>query len=176
MTYLDRTVGDPLAFFHVQVICPIQKRKINLVVPGFWRYLKMLFTVQPLRSAVFNHLPRICNRSSISSHYNLLFYQTSPLLRRFNFLAYLTPTLTGSFTSLPRYVLLCFPLVPACWRSVSSFFTSSRKIILGTFVLAFIIFLGLFAREILGGMKKTLFLRGNQILRGTSIFNWKRRS
>ena len=27
----------------------------------------------------------------------------------FNLLAYLVPTFSGSFTSLPRYVLVCFP-------------------------------------------------------------------
>ena len=63
----------------------------------------------------------------------------------FNFLAYLTPTLTGSFTSLPRYVLLCFPSFLLVGEVLARS-SLARKIILGTFVLAFIIFLGLFAR------------------------------
>ena len=146
MNYLNKTTGDPLAFFHVQVgFAQGRSEKLVMLYQVFWRYLKMLFTVNradPLYLTIFLEFI-IGVVFLITTIYSFIKHRLSYAV--FNLLAYLTPTLTGSFTSLPRYVLLCFP----SFLLVGELMSHSplvRKIILSTFTLAFIIFLSLFSR------------------------------
>ena len=146
MNYLNKTVGDPLAFFHVQVnFAQLRSEKLILLYQVFWRYVKMLFTVNrsdPLYLTIILEL--VTGVAFLATTvYSFIKHRLSYAV--FNFLAYLTPTLTGSFTSLPRYVLLCFPSFLLIGE-LSSRSPLARKIIFGTFALAFIIFLSLFAR------------------------------
>ena len=146
MIYLNRTTGDPLAFFHVQVnFAQLRSEKLILLYQVFWRYVKMLFTVNradPLYlTIVLEFVSGIV--FLVTTVYSFIKHRLSYSV--FNFLAYLTPTLTGSFTSLPRYVLLCFPSFLLIGELLSRS-PLARKIVLGTFALAFIIFLSLFAR------------------------------
>ena len=146
MTYLNRTVGDPLAFFHVQVnFAQLRSEKLILLYQVFWRYIKMLFTVNRSDPLYLTIILEFVTGAAflVTTVYSFVKHRLSYAV--FNFLAYLTPTLTGSFTSMPRYVLLCFP----SFLLIGEFLSRSplaRKIVFGSLALAFIIVLSLFAR------------------------------
>lgn len=146
MNYLNRTAGDPFAFFHVQVnFAQFRSEKLILLYQVFWRYIKMLFTVNrsdPLYlTIVLEFVTGVA--FLVTTVYSFIKHRLSYAV--FNFLAFLTPTLTGTFTSLPRYALLCFPSFLLIGELLSRS-PLARKIILGAFGLALVIFLGLFSR------------------------------
>jgi len=111
MYFLWQKYNDPLMFFHVQPFFGAQRsgNKIILLYQVFWRYWKMILTTKwdPLYFAVWLELLvalavlavfLLAYKRGIRASY-LIFYG----------LAYLTPTLTGTFSSLPRYTLVLFP-------------------------------------------------------------------
>jgi 4-amino-4-deoxy-L-arabinose transferase-like glycosyltransferase len=111
MWYLNKTVGDPLYFIHVQPFFGAQRTggKIILLYQVFWRYLKMLVTVEKMTPTYF-----VCLLEFFSGLAFLVLTIFTYLRLRLSYfvfmaLAYLVPTLTGTFSSLPRYVLICFP-------------------------------------------------------------------
>jgi Gpi18-like mannosyltransferase len=110
MWYLKKTVGDPLYFIHVQPMFGANRTggKLILLYQVFWRYLKMILTtkmnvlyftvwLELLTSIIFLLL-------SVFTYYKMrLSYFV------FMILAYLIPTLTGTFLSMPRFMLALFP-------------------------------------------------------------------
>lgn len=111
MYFLKVHYHDPLAFFHVQPFFGAQRSgdKIILLYQVFWRYLKMIFTTkkdilyftvwQELFTAIsFIFLLIISYKNKIRLSYLV-----------FSVCAFLSPTITGTFSSLPRYVLILFP-------------------------------------------------------------------
>ncbi|MBN1263826.1 MAG: hypothetical protein JW991_05755 [Candidatus Pacebacteria bacterium] len=112
MLWLNRQFADPLLFVHVQPQFGAQRSggKIIILYQVFWRYLKMIVTCQknsPLYFTVWLELFSACLFLGL----NILAYfkKMNPGYLVFAFLAFLTPTLTGTFSSLPRYVLVLFP-------------------------------------------------------------------
>lgn len=111
MWYLKRTVGDPFYFIHVQPLFGAQRTggKIILLYQVFWRYLRMLVTVEKATPTYFT----VILEAFTGAAFLLLTIFVG--LRRwygyftFMVLAYLTPTLTGTLSSMPRYVLVLFP-------------------------------------------------------------------
>lgn len=112
MFFLFKTTGNPLAFYTEQSFFGQQRfsGKIILLPQVFWRYLKMLVTVEPgllYARILFEFL------SSIFAIFLLIlgyFYKLRPSYLLYAFLGYILPTLTGNFVSLPRYILALFPL------------------------------------------------------------------
>jgi len=111
MWYLQKTVGDPLYFIHVQPFFGAQRTggKLILLYQVFWRYLKMLITVQKWTPTYFAVI-----LETISGAMFLLLIVFAYLRRWYSYLvfmafAYLAPTLTGTLSSMPRYVLVLFP-------------------------------------------------------------------
>lgn len=109
MNYLQKTMGDPLAFIHAQPLFGQNRSdKIILLYQVIWRYVKMLLTVDKLS---FTYLVIISEFVTGIIFFALTLYG---LFRQrfsyaiFSFLSVLIPTLSGTFTSLPRYVLVCF--------------------------------------------------------------------
>jgi Gpi18-like mannosyltransferase len=111
MNFLRLKYNDPLMFFHVQPFFGAGRSggKLILIYQVFFRYLKMILTTyfDPLYFAVwlellvaigFLALGFLAFRNKIRSSYLI-----------FSLLAYLVPTLTGTFSSLPRYALVLFP-------------------------------------------------------------------
>lgn len=147
MSFLNHTVGNPLAFIQVQKhYGQLRSEKIVLLYQVFWRYGKMLLTVdrsQPLYLTVV-----------LEAVTGLVFFVTSlySLFRSrlsyavFNISAYLLPTLTGSFVSLPRYVLICFPSFIILGTFLSRSNPLNRKIIAVSLSLTYFIFITLFVR------------------------------
>jgi len=110
--YLNQTVQDPLAFFHNIGIFG-QQRSSNLVIlpQVFYRYF---FKIIPNLS--WNYFPQVfvVFLELASAIVFLLLAGISFFKLRLSYaillvLGYLLPTLSGSFSSLPRYVLVLFP-------------------------------------------------------------------
>lgn len=111
MIYLDLKFKDPLFFYHVQSEFGAGRQEQLVFYPQVvWRYVKILSTV-PFNLRYFSFVQEMlagtlsfviifwgfCKKVPISW---LLFSLGSLLL----------PTLTGTFSSMPRYILVAFPL------------------------------------------------------------------
>lgn len=110
MAHLYINYGDALYFLHAQPSFGAGRSdKLILLYQVIYRYIKMLFTVYPL-SLVFLTVVQ----EFVSSIFFLFLLLKGVLKGRFSyyifsFLAFITPTLTGTFSSMPRYVLVLFP-------------------------------------------------------------------
>lgn len=135
MLFLRETIGDPLAFFkELQIFGEQRSGQLIPLYQVFWRYAKMLFTTpasDPIYITVFlEALSGILGIALLLLGY-LKKVRVSYLL--FAFLGYILPTLTGSFSSLPRYLLVLFPLFIILglflsekhWRYQLAYFTLS---------------------------------------------------
>lgn len=111
MYYQYITVGDALAFYHVQTLVGEQRQSTLVILPQvYFRYMKMLSTVNfssPIYQTVllefiigivFFLLPIYGYFKKIRLSY--LFYA---------FVGFIITTVQGSFSSVPRYVLVFFP-------------------------------------------------------------------
>jgi len=111
MRYLAIHWGDPLLFVRVQEYFGAERTggKIILLYQVFWRYFKMILTTKPdpLYFVVWLEL------LTAAGFLGLLVWGYFQKIRHswlvFGILAYLLPTLSGTFSSLPRYVLVIFP-------------------------------------------------------------------
>lgn len=105
------TVGDPLAFYNLQKIIGEQHQSGLVILPQvFFRYFKMITTfstenpafqtvvLELLVGFVFFILPILGYFKKV--RYSYLFYAM---------VGFLLPTIQGSFSSSPRYVLILFP-------------------------------------------------------------------
>lgn len=146
MNYLQNTVGDPLAFIHVQKYFG-QGRSDSIVIwpQVIWRYIKMVITVNrsdPLYlTIIFEFFIGLI--FAITSFWAGLRVRLSYVI--FGLLAYITPTLTGSFTSMPRYVLVCF----ASFIFIGQLLSSKKSLKLAYLLVSLplmLIFLSLFVR------------------------------
>ncbi len=119
MRFLSVAYHDSLMFIHVQAFFGAERStgRIILLYQVFWRYFKMLITVDKGSLTYF-----VVILESLSA-IGFLFLGLFVFLRRwysyliFMVLAYLTPTFTGTFLSMPRFVLVLFPgfILLALW-------------------------------------------------------------
>ncbi len=111
MLYQLQTVGDPLAFYNLQTIVGQQHQQGIVLLPQvFVRYIKMLISfdvtnimyltlvLEFMIGILFFVLPIIGYLKKVRLSY--LFFAAA---------GFLLPTFTGSFSSVPRYVLVLFP-------------------------------------------------------------------
>jgi Gpi18-like mannosyltransferase len=113
MWFLQRQTGDPLAFFHnLNVVFGEQRSaKLILLPQVFYRYF---FKILP--NLNFNYFPIVFTTflELFSALFFLVLAVTSFWKLRLSYavyfaLGYLIPTLSGSFSSFPRYILVLFP-------------------------------------------------------------------
>lgn len=111
MIYQYLTTGDILAFYHLQRVVGEQHQSgLSLLPQVYFRYAKMILTVDK-SSAIYQTI-------WLELLVGILFF-ILPILGyfkkiRFSYLFYalsgfLLPTVQGSFSSLPRYVIVLFP-------------------------------------------------------------------
>lgn len=111
MYYCARFFGDPLAFYSLQTIVGEQHQKGIVLLPQvFYRYLKMfVFSKEPLyflqtmlleffSGVLFTILPIWAFIKKIKLSYIV-----------YILLGFLAPSIQGSFSSVPRYLLVVFP-------------------------------------------------------------------
>lgn len=111
MMYLQKTFGDWLFFIHVQTQFGVGRQvdKFVLLYQVFWRYCKMLATVS-VNSPIFYTI--VIEFLVGTIFFGIVIYAFWKVRTSYAFFAlcsFLVPTLTGTFTSLPRYVLVLFP-------------------------------------------------------------------
>lgn len=149
MWYLNHTVGDPLAFYHLQKLVGEQHQSGIITLPQvYFRYIKML-TITDFRNPIFQTI-------LLEFFVGLVFFvlPVYGYLKKirlsyltFAMLAFLAPTIQGSFSSSPRYVISLFPsfLAAALW--INSF---PKLIKISVLILSFLVFI----------LETALFLRG----------------
>ncbi|OGC92149.1 hypothetical protein A3D85_01935 [Candidatus Amesbacteria bacterium RIFCSPHIGHO2_02_FULL_47_9] len=111
MLFLQNTVGDSLAFIHVQKLYgQFRSERIILLPQVFYRYTRMVVTVTKTDPIYYTlWLELVTALMFLFTTILSAFKKIRPSYIIFNLAAYLVPTFTGSFVSLPRYVLACFP-------------------------------------------------------------------
>lgn len=112
MFYLWRIYSDPLLFIHSQPAFGAGRSSGNIILlpQVFYRYIKIFLTIPPLSHDFLIAFLEIA-AFSIFLLLLVIFRQRvrfSYLI--FSFLAILGPTLTGTLSSEPRYVLAAFPV------------------------------------------------------------------
>jgi len=111
MRYLQKTFQDALLFVHVQSSFGAgrQSDRLILLYQVFWRYIKMIFTVSKNTLLFYTVSMEFLSGLVFLILIIAAFYMTRKSYALFAALAYLAPTLTGTFSSMPRYVLVLFP-------------------------------------------------------------------
>lgn len=115
MYFLWINFHDPLYFFHIQSeFGGVREETIILFPQVVFRYMKILLTVRPIDWKYFAYVQEILitllvagvlTWATIKRRYKI---KVSELV--FSWSAFLLPTVTGTFSSMPRYVLACFPI------------------------------------------------------------------
>lgn len=118
MLYLQNHFGDPLYFFHMQEYFGASRQTQLVSYPRVvFRYLKIFWTVRPIDWKYYAYVQEFV--LSIVALFGLIMASWQTLKRRikmnwaylvFAWGIYILPTLTGNFSSMPRYLLVCFPL------------------------------------------------------------------
>jgi Gpi18-like mannosyltransferase len=118
MIYLKIYFGDFLFFFHLQEKFGASRQTNLILYPQVvYRYLKIFITVRPTDLKYYAYVQEFF--LSISSLIILLAATLQTLRKKiklnlayliFAFGAYFLPTFTGNFSSMPRYILVCFPM------------------------------------------------------------------
>lgn len=123
MQYLHRIFGDYFYFFHVQSEFGTSRQTSLVPLPQvIYRYLKILTTVKPIDWKYYAYVQEFL--ASMAALFVLLRWTLSHFFKKsakennhllisllfFTWGSYLLPPLTGNFSSMPRYLLLCFPL------------------------------------------------------------------
>lgn len=115
MYYLYLRSGDPLLFFHVQEAFGANRSSSDIILlpQVLWRYLKIIFTAY-LKPTPISYV--ISVSELMFTFFAYLITYLGWRSRKFSsyilyLLAVITlPTLTGTLSSMPRYILTAFPL------------------------------------------------------------------
>ncbi|MDO8609039.1 MAG: hypothetical protein Q7R95_00675 [bacterium] len=163
MTYLWITVKDPLYFFSSQPIFGAHRSTNLILFPQvYWRYFKIMFTANHdfqyfvslfemsiftlvfifLIFDLFNHLKFISNFPYRVNKFKILNYNRFAL-SLFSLANLLLPTLTGTFSSIPRYALFSISFFVFLSQLKNSWF---KLVIAILFFITHVILLGFFAQ------------------------------
>lgn len=113
--YLWKTTGDPLFFFNAQPVFGANRSTSLIFLPQvYWRYLKILLTASH-DFAYFIALFEVVTFTVIFVVCFIELYRCGRTKSRlqqamaiFSLMILILPTLTGTFSSIPRYGLFCF--------------------------------------------------------------------
>lgn len=146
MYFLWRNFQDPLYFFHVQSEFGAGRQETVILLPQvILRYLKILTELNSHSWKYYSYLQEfvlVCG--------GIVLLSVAAIQRKFKIkisevvfciLAFLLPTMTGTFSSMPRYILVCFPLfflIPqlinkkvlfTLWLAISAIFLFTNTIL-----------------------------------------------
>lgn len=146
MAYLQIAFGDALYFWHAQPVFGAERSGSGIVLlpQVFYRYFKILKTVR-FGSEVFliSFLECFFTVGSILCLIGAHFKNIRLSYLIFSWFSILIPTLSGTFSSMPRYVLMAFPIY-LYFSSVKS--TILKIVILTVSAILLIVLTSLFAR------------------------------
>ncbi len=113
MVYLKIKFTDPLLFWHVQPVFGAQRLGSSIILPPqvIYRYIKIFLTVNisslAFLNAFFEFFTFILGIILLSLAHKLK-VRLSYLI--FSWPCLILPSLTGTLSSMPRYILICFPI------------------------------------------------------------------
>lgn len=142
MWYLYRTAGDPLFFFHAQPAFGAGRSGSSLILlpQVLWRYTKIITTASPTtisyKVAVLELISLCFSGIALWIGFAKKIIPRSYLL--FSLFIVVVPTLTGTLSSLPRYLLSAFPL----FFIVGSVHNTALKVLLFAIFLGGLFFMG----------------------------------
>jgi hypothetical protein len=111
MIYLQRKFADPLYFFHVQSEFGAGRQESIITLPQvFWRYLKILWTARPIDWKYYSYVLEALAGFGGFVSLILAFKYVRLSYVVFSLGIFIIPTLTGTFSSLPRYLLPAFAI------------------------------------------------------------------
>lgn len=146
--FLHQTTGSSLNFYSELSTFGEQRGSRAILLPQvFWRYIKIILSVQ-----VFSPLYlTIMVEFIVAAGSLLLIFWLLANKGRFSYvifatLGYILPTLTGSFSSLPRYVLVLFPLYIGLGLTLSRVHRTWKVTVLLVFLTLLAVETMLFAR------------------------------
>jgi len=125
MIYLLLQFGDPLYFFHVQSEFGAGREESLILLPQvYYRYIKILITVRPFDWKYFSYVQDLLLSTSAFALLAAVYKKLPKTFLIYSIFCLLIPTLTGTFSSMPRYILVCFPL----FFALADLLASSKKI------------------------------------------------
>ena len=141
MFFLGKKVGDPLFFLTAQPMFGAERsaKPFVLLPQVFFRYIKIFLSVDPNSLSFFVAFIEILAVIGALALLISSFKKIKFSYWFFSLLVILLPTLTGTFSSMPRYVLSAFLLLPALT-------IKSQKIVRVVFIGLSIILVSLFTR------------------------------
>lgn len=148
MLYQYFSVGDALAFYHLQKLVGEQHQSGFTTLPQvYYRYIKMILTVD-MQNPIFQ---TIVLEFGVGILFFLLpiygfFKKIRISYLVYAMLGFLTPTIQGSFSSVPRYVIVFFPSFLAAALMMKGLPKLVRVIIFIILFVALIIETSLFLR------------------------------
>jgi len=143
MLYLWKSFGNPIYFLTSQPAFGAARSSLPVITlpQVFYRYFKMLTTVNPGNISFWNSLLELTVTVVLIGALVYSFKKIKFSYWMFVLLAVIMPTLTGTLSSMPRYALLAFPLFPLAAKCNKGF-----KYIIIAQVLLEIILTALFVR------------------------------
>jgi len=148
MTYLYIFYNDPLLFFHLQPLFGAHRTGDSFILlpQVIWRYGKILFTAF-LQPTPISYFVSVLEMVATFFGYAVLWFGWKMKERwslvLYGMIALTLPTLTGTFSSVPRYLLCIFPLFLILGKLDN---TVIRYILLFIFIFLQIILSSLFLR------------------------------
>lgn len=113
MVYLQIAFGDALYFWHAQSVFGAARLGSGFVTPFqvMWRYMKILTSVSP---QYYHYWTAVWEFVAFIFAVVMLLFAHRQKVRLsyliFSWLVVLVPTFTGTFSSMPRYISLAFPI------------------------------------------------------------------
>lgn len=143
MFYLYRIFGNPIYFLTAQPAFGAERSSVPLVTlpQVVYRYIKMLLVLPPGDLGFWNAVLELLITLVLVITLIYAFKKIKFSYWIFITLSVLLPTMTGTFSSMPRYALLAFPLIPL----IANFNKASKYIIIAQ-VLLEIVLVALFTR------------------------------
>jgi Gpi18-like mannosyltransferase len=114
MFYLNRNFGDGLLFLNSQPGFGAERSaQAHILLPQvFYRYLKIFMTVKIGSITFFNAALEFISTIFPLTFLFVFFKKIRPSYFWFSLLVIILPTLTGTLSSMPRYILAAFPIFP----------------------------------------------------------------
>lgn len=145
MGYLWKTIGDPLAFVHVQPSFGMGRSggEIILLPQVIFRYLKMLFLAAPTSLVYYRALAELLIFTLVVYALLKVWRTLSRAELVYTLTVLLIPTFSGTLSSYPRYILAAIPLFAA----LASHFSPTKIIFISIISSALLVVsLGLFTQ------------------------------
>ncbi len=147
MYQLQKNYNDGLLFIHAQKFFNNNRSEQIILLPQtFWRYIKIIWTVDRQNNIYPVALLEIF--VTLLAIYLLIKYiKIHPkLYSMYFFLSIIIPSLTGTLTSIPRYMLVCFPLFVAVGQFLAKSNSRIKLSVTLSSIFIFSAFLLLFVR------------------------------